>query len=175
MNVTLENIGFGRSAVLIILDLPEAFFANWVGRYGLFSHKQRGGGYHMSFTLSDLMTLGAVKALVDGCGFGPKEACEAIRNYTVYGHFLHNTFEPFVLAKSSEGRWVGMDGADVVATVNLKVVPLYHQVRKGIDRLLKSDDRHFPGPLFRELNRILPAWDEKIEELLTMRRNRLGA
>lgn len=130
----LFNIALGRGDAARAAGITEAQLTNWFTRYNLFPSKRQGTGTWAYFTFSDIMLLAGVRELV-GAGMEPQKAADALRNYTLYGSFLHDgrsrwASQPgtFSLTMNADGRWVGVDGDRYKVKIELRTWPIFDEV-----------------------------------------------
>jgi hypothetical protein len=138
----IQNWGFKRPDAAYIVGITEGQLANWLDRYDLFEEKRCGSGSHISFRLSDLMKLAAMRLLTEH-GFKPSEASDALRPYAgPYAALLHNTVDrarypgSSFLTRNSEGRWVGADGADKAIAVEIRAWPIFDEIYPRMKKVI---------------------------------------
>lgn len=89
----MEDWSFSREEAGAITGFSETQIRVMQNDYDLFDGKSQGRGSSMSYHLSDLLKLAAVKHLKDA-GIATRDAVEAIEPYSVYGAMLHNGILP---------------------------------------------------------------------------------
>lgn len=132
--VDIDGWSFSRSEAAEIIGVTDTQLGNWLNRYGLLPHKKRGTGWAIGFTIRDLMSVGAMKLLVD-LGLEPAKAAAALAPYQSpfgamfrpVGAFAHYP-GTIAFALTKDGGLVSVDGPEVTVSVQLRAWPLYDRI-----------------------------------------------
>lgn len=101
---------------------------NWMDRYQLFSSLHRGSGFHLTFGMSQFMTLSVVAAMMD-IGMSAREACDVARSEIFHRNFLNKPNDSVSFTRNKEGRWIYIDLPGSVVTITVHLDPLYRGIR----------------------------------------------
>ena len=146
--VEIERFSVRIASAAHVVGVSETDIRSWINRERMFAKKRRGQGVALSFTIRDLFNLAAVRALISA-GFTVRAACEAIRPYEVYGHFLAN--DDFILSMNEAGRLIGISGSGIPVTIHIDPKVLAKEMRP---RLVEE---------FGEA--VVAEWDEALQRL----------
>lgn len=149
--------GFNREEAARAAGVTEDHIRNWMDRYRLFDHMQRGKGYHLTFCMRDLFTLAIANALL-GIGMSARDACDAARHELYYGTWLNSPDSTVSFTRNKDGRLIYVSLPGSVVEIIIHLDPLYAQIRSrlGIEAQQNS-----------KLADELAIWDAELAKLRT--------
>ena len=164
----IELWQFSAAKAAEILAWSERQFSNWTKRYEPFPQKNRGRGYSISYSLSDLLKLDAIGGLVE-LGLAPEKAFEALAPYgSPYGSLLHNGFllgkypGTMTLTLTAAGRFVGLDGPNHTHAIEIRAWPIFDKIFPRIKNAILED----PGRAkLADVKKAIAEYAARIEEV----------
>lgn len=144
----IDMWGLSRKTAAEIVGLTDAQLKNFQQRYVIFPEKREGTGNPVTYNLHALIKLAAFAQMMAD-GFPAPSAAEAVSPYSVYAslferrNFMCPVPGTFFLSKNHDGRWVGMDGQDIVSRYEIRTWVLFDRVwPKFREAILAIDSPH---------------------------------
>lgn len=166
-HVDIQMWPLGRREAAEAAGVTDAQAANWQDRYGLFPAKKQGTGRHATFVFRDVLSLAAVKALMNA-GIRAERAVSAVANINPYGTLLHDASAGRLypgtdfMTPGEDGAWLPVDGPDKAVCVELRVWALFDDVWPRFRKVVMAA----PGGLdVSDVQHALDAFRDRLDEL----------
>lgn len=171
-DVILEDWAFDRREAGHITGFSEIQITKMQNRYDLFDVTSQRRGLSISYRLSELLKLAAVRKLKDD-GLKSRSAVESVNSFSIYGTLLHNgalasNGRPglFILTWF-DGRYVAMYDPQISPSHRIEVDTwaLLDSILPRMIEIMRSSDRIDAENLERRLAAAL----SRIDEIRTLR------
>ena len=166
----IENWRFGRREAAELVGMTSGQLGNYLTRYDLF--QGRGKGHHFDFALRDLLTVSAVKALIEMGGLTPEQAAMALRGIAgPYGVMLHDGWGPLghcpgtlAFTRNTNGRWRAVDGFDKAVSIQIRAWPLFDDLWPRVRAKIREEGKADPAPYSGDVEAGIAAFEKRIAE-----------
>ncbi len=129
LEVIKDYLNANLKDAAVVSGFSETDIRGLINRERLFPEMKRQHGKVLSFSLRQLFTLAAVKSLIS-VGFPIRSACDAIRDYAIYGSLVHGT--EISLAVGKDGRLIGLGGARIAVSIVIRPWALFQDMKAGL-------------------------------------------